>query len=152
MSSDVKSLFTRVPVVEALGGILTELNKDDDLEDRTMLTPTGVVRLVEICLRSTSFQSNNIYYEQLEGTAMGSPLSPVVANLYMEFFEKLTIDTAPLKPKCGRDDTFVVWEHGLASELTSLLEHLNSLRPSIRPSIQFTCEVEEDGKLRCPVG
>ena len=41
------------------------------------------------------------------------------------------------------DDTFVVWEHGLESELTSFLEHLNSLRPSI----QFTCEVEEGGKL-----
>ena len=64
MSFDVKSLFTRVPVDEALEVILTELNKDVDLEDRTMLTPTELVRLVEICLRSTSFQYNNIYYEQ----------------------------------------------------------------------------------------
>ena len=129
-----------------MGVILTELNKDDDLEDRTMLTSTEVVRLVEICLRSTSFQYNNIYYEQIEGTAMGSPLSPVIANLYMEFFEKLAIEKTPLKPKMWKryvDDTFVVWEHGLESELTSFLEHLNSLRPSI----QFTCEVEEGGKL-----
>ena len=146
VSFDVKSLFTRVPVDEALGVILTELNEDDDLEDRTMLTPTEVVRLVEICLRSTSFQYNNIYYEQIEGTAMGSPLSPVIANLYMDFFEKLAIDTTPLKPKMWKryvDNTFVVWEHGLESELTSFLEHLNSLRRSI----QFTCEVEEGGKL-----
>ena len=41
------------------------------------------------------------------------------------------------------DDTFVVWEHGRESELKLFLEHLNSLWPSI----QFTCEVEEDGKL-----
>ena len=146
VSFDVKSLFTRVPVDEALGVILTELNKDDDLEDRTMLTLTVVVRLVEISLRSTSFQYNNIYYEQREGTAMGLPLSPVIANLYMEFFEKLGIDTTPLKPKMWKryiDDTFVVWEHGLESELTSFLEHLNSFRPSI----QFTCEVEEGSKL-----
>ena len=46
-------------------------------EDRAMLTPTEVVRLVEICLRSTRFQCNNIYYEQIEGTAMGSPLAPI---------------------------------------------------------------------------
>ena len=64
----------------------------------------------------------------------------------MKFFEKLAIDTTQLKPKMWKryvDDTFLVWENGLESELTSFLEHLNSLRPSI----QFTCEVEEGGKL-----
>ena len=89
VSFDVKSLFTRVPVDEALEVILTELNKD---EDRKILTLTEVVRLVEICLQSTSFQYNNIYYEQIEGTVMGSPLSPVIANLYMEFFKLPFLD------------------------------------------------------------
>ena len=59
MSFDVKSLFTRVPVDEALKVFLTERNKDNDLVDRTMLIPTEVVRLVEIWLRSTSFQYSN---------------------------------------------------------------------------------------------
>ena len=62
------------------------------------------------------------------------------------YIEELAIDTTPLKPKMWKryvDDTFVVWEHGLESELTLFLEHLNSLRPSI----QFTCEVEEHGKF-----
>ena len=68
------------------------------------------------------------------------------STLYMECFEKLAIDTTPLKPKMWKryvDDTFVVWEHGLEYDLTSFLEHLNSLRPNI----QCTCEVEEGGKL-----
>ena len=32
--------------------------------------------------------------EQQEGTAMGSPVSPLVANLFMEYLEKIAIDTS----------------------------------------------------------
>ena len=42
---------------------------------------------------------------------MGSPLSPVLANLYMEFFEEMAIDTATHKPTLWIryvDDTFVI--------------------------------------------
>ena len=72
----------------------------------------------------------------------------------MEFFEKVAISTTPLKPTTWKryvDDTLVIWEHGLESELILFLEHHSTLRPSI----QFTCEVEEGGKLPfpiCPVG
>ena len=30
---------------------------------------------------------------------MGSPVSAIVANLYMEFFEKIAIDSSPIKPR-----------------------------------------------------
>ncbi|ERL94868.1 hypothetical protein D910_12141, partial [Dendroctonus ponderosae] len=76
---------------------------------------------------------------------MGSPLSPVIANYFMEKFEKNALDTAVRKPKCWFryvDDTFVVWGHGL-TELEDFLRHLNS----INPKIQFTMEVEKDGRL-----
>ena len=35
-------------------------------------------------LRSTYFQYNGSIYEQKDGAAMGSPVSAVIANLYME--------------------------------------------------------------------
>ena len=44
---------------------------------------------------------NNIchnQHKQQEGSAMGSPVSPIVANLYMEQFENQTINTAPHPP------------------------------------------------------
>jgi hypothetical protein len=31
---------------------------------------------------------------------MGSPLSPVIANFYMEDYEKAALESAPLKPRC----------------------------------------------------
>jgi hypothetical protein len=61
-------------------------------------------------------------------------------NIFMEQFEKLALDAAPYKPLLWLryvDDTFVVWPHGL-EQLHIFLGHLNSLRPSIR----FTMETE----------
>jgi hypothetical protein len=60
--------------------------------------------------------------------AMGSQLSPVVDNLYMEKFEKQEIDSYPLKPKLWKryvDDTHVIWLHGRES-LIGFFEHINN--------------------------
>ena len=76
---------------------------------------------------------------------MGNPLSPVVANIYMEHFEELALESGESKPATWLryvDDTFVIWNKG-RDKLLDFLEHLNS----IRPSIQFTMELEEDRKL-----
>ncbi|XP_068083584.1 uncharacterized protein [Anabrus simplex] len=76
---------------------------------------------------------------------MGSPLSPVIANFYMEFFEEEALQTAVNKPSCWFrfvDDTFVIWGHG-EEALDGFLTHLNS----IHPRIQFTVEKEKDGEL-----
>ena len=59
--------------------------------------------LLEFCLRSTYFTYQGKYYEQVEGAAMGSPISPIVANLYMENFELRALNTSPNPPlMCNR--------------------------------------------------
>ena len=61
------------------------------LKDRTTLSPDRVAELLEMCLRSTYFSYKGNFYEQRECAAMGPPVSAVVANLYMEFFEELAL-------------------------------------------------------------
>ena len=76
---------------------------------------------------------------------MGSPLSPIVANLYMETFEKWALDTSAQKPNLWIryvDDVFAIWPHG-DQALDEFLTHLNSQHPAI----QFTMEKEEDQKI-----
>ena len=59
-----------------------------------------ITRQLEYCLRSTYFVFQGKYYEQLEGAAMGSPLSPIIANFYMEEFETKALSIAP-NPQLG---------------------------------------------------
>lgn len=77
---------------------------------------------------------------------MGSPLSPVIADIYMEhLIEDEAISTVKHQPSTWFqyvDDTFVVWPHGIPS-LEDFLTHINSLRPTIK----FTMETEQNGKL-----
>ena len=75
---------------------------------------------------------------------MGSPLSPIVANLYMETFEKAAI-TALAAPRLWTryvDDMFVIWPNG-QDKLEGFHQHLNSQYPQIK----FTMEREEDNKI-----
>ena len=61
-----------------------------------------ITSLLEFCLRSTYFTFQNKYYEQIEGTAMGSPISPIVAKLYMEDLETKAIQQLHIPLHSGR--------------------------------------------------
>jgi hypothetical protein len=113
---------------------------DPTVLDRSPLKIDDVMELLEVCMETTYFQFEDKFYQQKDGMAMGSSLSPVVSNIFMEHFEKLAIDTTDLKPAIWLryvDDKLVVWPHG-STRLQEFLHHLNSLRPTI----QFTMEVE----------
>ena len=43
-----------------------------------------ITTLLDFCLTSAYFLFQGKYYEQVEGAAMGSPISPFIANLFME--------------------------------------------------------------------
>jgi len=76
---------------------------------------------------------------------MGSPISPVIADIFVEHFEKEALQKAPKKPEVWFryvDDTFVIWRHGRA-ELRKFLIFLNNQHPNIR----FTMDIEENKKL-----
>ena len=92
-SYDVSVLFTSVPVYQALGIIKDLLEKDPTLKKRAIMSVGDIVLLLEFCLKDTYFSFQDQFYEQDEGVAMGLPVNPTVANLYMEDFEQKALNT-----------------------------------------------------------
>jgi hypothetical protein len=86
------SLFTRVPLKETMD--LLGCHFEEDI------------------LTTSCFTFNGQFYGQTDSVAMGSLLSLVIANFYTEDYEKVALESAPLKPRCWFryvDDTFVIW-------------------------------------------
>ena len=77
------------------------LEKDEKLNDRTVLSVHNITELLGFCLHNTYFSFQNKFYEQVEGVPMGSPVSPIVANLYMESFERKAPRSANNPPRHG---------------------------------------------------
>ena len=143
-SYDVSALFTSVPIESAITIIRKRLELDPELHHRTSMRVEHITSLLEFCLRTTYFQFQGRFYEQVHGAAMGSPISPIVANLFMEDFETKAISSATNPPSTWKrfvDDTFVVIE---SSRKEEFLDHINNLDPNI----QFTTEdAKPDGSL-----
>jgi hypothetical protein len=75
VSFDVVSLFTRVPIKDTMDLLGRHFEKD-------------ILRLFRHVLTTSYFSFEDQFYEQIDVVAMGSPLSPVIANFYMEDFEE----------------------------------------------------------------
>ena len=98
---------------------------------------------LSFCLKSTVFSFKNVLYRQIFGVPMRSCISPILADIFMEFVEHRAIFTFHTAPKLWVryvDDTFCVIEQQYAEEFH---KHLNS----ILPFITFTLEREQNQSL-----
>ena len=140
----MSALFTSVPIDPALNIIKDLLDKDNTLKERTVMEVGDIILLLAFCLKNTYFSFQGQFYEQVEGAAMGSPVSPIVANLYMEYLEQKALSTAPHSSRfwCRYvDDTFVI--HKEANK-QGFLPHINSVDPAIRFAVE---DNKEDGSI-----
>ena len=74
---------------------------------------------------------------------MDSPVSDVIANLYMEDFEEQALTSATCMPKIWKryvDDTFTILSR---DKVDFFLQHLNSQQPTIH----FTMETDTNNTI-----
>ena len=141
-SFDVKALFTSVPVQPAIQIVKQRLQQDNTLPQRTSMSIPQITFLLGFCLTNTYFLFQGKYYEQVQGAAMGSLISPLIANIFMEEFEVKALSSIPTPSLWLRfvDDTFVI---NRAEHSQDLLCHINNQDPHI----QFTVEPTQQSSL-----
>ena len=147
VSFDVVSLFTNTPIVKSLEVVKERLLADPDLKGRTKLAVDDIISLLDFILSTTYFSFDDKIYRQKFGAAMGSPVSPIVANIFMEYLEQKAISTAPddIKPRIWKryvDDILAIVNK---DKVLDLKEHLDLADES--GSIKFTHELEVDSSI-----
>ena len=87
---DVSSLYTNIPHKDGLDACRFFLNKNSSSND---LPVDSILKLIELVLENNHFQFNSENYMQKMGTAMGSPMAPAYASLFMGKLENEFLET-----------------------------------------------------------
>ena len=134
-SYDICSLFTNVPLAETIE-ICSQALYNGDLPEP--IIPKHVFTdLMKIVTSSVEFSFNNCMYRKIDGVAMGSPLGPALANMFVEFYEpKLSTKFPNLKSITITSMTHLLSSNEVDSK--TFLTNLNSLHTSLK----FTSEKE----------
>ena len=127
VSIDVKSLYTTIPQEQGINALL-QYNEIIGL-------PKHVTRqLLNFVLKNNTFTFNGQPYHQLTGVAMGTPLAPTLANIFMSSLEESFLSTQDKRPHTYKryiDDIFMIWTHSRA-DLDTFLTNLNNHHPTIK--------------------
>ncbi|XP_058816974.1 uncharacterized protein LOC131680272 [Topomyia yanbarensis] len=143
-SLDVVSLFTNVPVDYAIESVRLRWG---ELEEHTKIPESSFIAMLELVLTSTFFMHQGRFFKQKFGLPMGSPLSPVVANIVLERVERSALEQlhqegiVPIFFRRYVDDC-------LSSVRREQVERMLEVFNSFHPRLQFTIELEEDGQIR----
>ena len=97
VSYDVSSLFTNIPLQET---IYIAINLIFNHNPNLNITKKELQNVFLIASSQTHFIVNSKFYNQIDGVAMGSPVAPVLANIFMSFYKSKWLNEYNLtKPK-----------------------------------------------------
>ena len=143
VSFDVESLFTNIPLEETINlAVDTIIENKHDLQ----ISREKLLKLFKFCTSNTHFLFRNEYFEQVDGVAMGSPLAPILANLFMGHHENIWLrnynaKSSPLFYRRYVDDIFAIFKN--ETEADEFFKYINSKHQNIK----FTTEKEHNKKL-----
>eukprot|EP00745_Piridium_sociabile_P022976 TRINITY_DN35811_c0_g1_i2.p1 TRINITY_DN35811_c0_g1~~TRINITY_DN35811_c0_g1_i2.p1 ORF type:complete len:584 (-),score=113.49 TRINITY_DN35811_c0_g1_i2:126-1877(-) len=137
VSIDVVGLYTNIPHEDMMNAVkyflITKLPPNVPPTER-------VLEIIHHVLTNNVFTFEGKLYEQIHGTAMGTPMAPSVANIFMGWLESNILENSPVRVnteywKRFIDDIFLLWL-GTQEELDEFFSFLNSVHPTIKFTFQ----------------
>ena len=142
-SIDVVSMYPSINTKEAID-IVTEIYEKDHCKTYPSIDHDELkILLGWACISIFTF--NDKYYKQTSGLAMGSPISSLLANIYIsQKIEKHDLFNEPNLIYHTRyvDDFFILWS-GSELQFKKFVINLNT----VCDSLQFTHEFESQGSI-----
>ena len=137
---DVQSLYLSIPIhlgVQAVDWALS-LCSDTIQSHKTAF----IVRVLHWLLTNNYLEYGGRFYHQKHGTAMGTPVAPPYAIIFMGYLKQKKLWprwplAKPIIYKRYIDDIFFVWQHPLAA-LRQFVRLFNSIFPEIKVTGHFS--------------
>ena len=95
VSFDVRDLFTSIPVPAEIQVINSKISTSTNFTNVCKIPTETFIKFLEFTTFNCIFCFHKKFYKQLQCAAMGSYVSPVIANIYLEHFEYLAISVLP---------------------------------------------------------
>ena len=113
------------------GAVQNRLHQDPLLPQRTFMSISQIIILLEFCLKNIYFLFQGGIFKQVHGVTMGSSISPLIVNLFLEEVKVKAISSVPHSSHLWLryvDDTFVIQQ---AEQCYQIHQHINYLDPYI---------------------
>lgn len=140
LSLDVVSLYTNIPN-DLVQSIISE--KWDFIEKHTTMSKESFLEAIDLTLNLNYFQYKDYFVRQLDGCAMGSPISSTIAQLVMEYLEEKVLENLNFNiPFFKRfvDDCLVAVPNNKTQEILQAFNNFHK-------KLQFTSEIEINNKI-----
>jgi len=137
-TADITSLFTMIPTdlgCKYIEDFLKETDTPISIRDT-------IVEFLSLVLKNNFFQFKKILYHQIDGTAMGTAVAPIYANIFMGFLEKKLVEELLGNQSLLHyiryvDDTLFIFKHTSMQNLQEIAHRFNSLHKNIFFNFEF---------------
>lgn len=141
LSLDIKNLYNNIPIQETIQIIDNTLRQKNE----NSLVIEQLTEITRLILQQNYFMFNNEIYVQNEGVAMGSPLSGIISEIFLQNLEDKVIETIIKKHniKLYRryvDDIILICEENRVNDIVHDFNNLHN-------KLNFTYEKEETQTL-----
>ena len=132
VSYDVDSLFTNIPLKETIDYIIHKIYNEKFL--KPICNKLIFKRLLYKLTTDCTIQFNQRFYKQIDGCAMGGPLSVTLADIHMVRTENELVK--PMNPPFYKRFVDDIYSKRNKSQQDVLFEALNNFHPNIKLTVE----------------